>query len=461
MTFSNSARYTSVAVALHWAIAVLILGQIAGGLYMHDLPNTAPWKFHLYQIHKSVGLSILALTFLRLGWRLTHKVPALPDAMPGWQKLAARATHWGFYALLILTPLAGWAMVSVSPKEIPTIWFGLVDIPHLPFFEGVQDRGAVEDVFKERHMFLAFTALFLLALHAGAALKHGFIDRDGVLRSMAPAAGAWVGIVALLAALGAGAVYSLNTNIFAAPARASAPVATDASGDVAPPAEMSAAASDASPTGNAVGEPESEPAERGTEPQPEAAEPATKQTVKTKPAPAAAPAARSDQPNWTVDADASRLRFIGEEDGARFEGEFADFTALIRFDENALDQSWVRVEVRTASGATGSELRDSSLPGGEWFDVKNHPTAQFVSNDFRHIGGDAYEAAGELTIKDVARPVTLAFTLAIDGDRAHAQGSADLVRTDFGLGADSYWLDEEKVALDVRVEFEIFATRSD
>ena len=414
------ARYNSVAVALHWAIAILILGQIAGGLVMEGLPNASPWKFHLYQLHKSVGLTIFALTFARLGWRLTHKVPALPAAMPGWQKVAARAIHWGFYALLILTPLAGWALVSVSPRDIPTVWFGLIEIPHLPFFEGVADRDAAEDAMERRHKLLSFTILFLLALHLGAALKHGFLNRDGVLRSMAPAARAWIGIAALFALLGAGSIYSLNSEVWTPGPGATSPAVEARESAAAPETGKSPSTSD----------------------EPAAPEP-------------------GDAPNWIVDASASSLRFVGEEGGRRLEGAFSDFTAQIRFDENALDQSWVRVEVRTASGATGDILIDLEIAGNAWFDVEDHPAALFVSDDFRHIGGDSYEAAGALTIKEFTQPVTLAFTLAIDGDAARATGSADLIRTDFGLGENPSWLEEENVALEVIVEFEIAATRAD
>jgi len=204
----TNARYTTVAVVLHWAMAILIVGQIAGGFYMHGLPNAAPEKLALYQLHKSFGLSVLALALVRLGWRLAHRSPALPETTPGWQKLSARAAHWLFYGLMIATPLAGWAIVSVSPKEIPTIWFGLFEVPHLPFFGGVEDRYAVEEILEERHETLAFAILFLLALHVGAAIKHGFFDRDGVLRSMAPASrNAWLGIGAVITVLSLGAVY--------------------------------------------------------------------------------------------------------------------------------------------------------------------------------------------------------------------------------------------------------------
>ena len=114
----------------------------------------------------------------------------------------------------------------------------------------------------------------------------------------------------------------------------------------------------------------------------------------------------------------------------------------------------------TASASTGDSLRDSNLPGSQWFDVKAHPEAVFKSTSIR-AAGDAYEADGVLSIKDFEKPVTLGFTLDIDGDDALAKGGVDLIRTDFGLGENAAWLDDEGVALEVRVEFEIQATKKD
>lgn len=196
-------RYTSVAVALHWAIAILILGQIAGGFYMHDLPNSSPIKFDLYQIHKSFGLSILMLSLARLGWRLGHRPPALPPAMPAWEKLAARSVHWGFYFLMIATPLIGWSIVSVSPTDIPTKYFGFIPVPHLPLAGGE----SAEDFFEEAHELFAYAILFLLALHVGAALKHLLFNKDRVFQSMALSRmGQWAGVSAVLGVLLVGAV---------------------------------------------------------------------------------------------------------------------------------------------------------------------------------------------------------------------------------------------------------------
>ncbi|MFN0025068.1 MAG: cytochrome b [Parvularculaceae bacterium] len=181
--------YTSVAIALHWLIALLAIGQIAGGLYMEGLPESADAeRVALFQLHKSFGITILLLTLARLAWRLTHPAPPLPAAMPGWQKTAARGLHAGFYALLIGVPLGGWAVVSASPfaASVKTYLFGVVPWPHLPFFEGVADRRGLAHDIAEMHELGAKVMIALIVIHIGAAMKHWLMDGDGVLESMLP-----------------------------------------------------------------------------------------------------------------------------------------------------------------------------------------------------------------------------------------------------------------------------------
>ncbi|MEL6379369.1 MAG: cytochrome b [Pseudomonadota bacterium] len=180
-------RYSRVAQALHWIIALLIIGQVIGGVAMTKvLPKTDALTFEIYQLHKSFGITILLLSVARLGWRLTHRPPALPAEMPTWQKRVSHFTHVAFYGFMIAIPLSGWAMVSVSPYNIPTVLFEVIPWPHLPFWEGVDDKKPVEAVFKQVHELLGLAMVALLALHIGAALKHHFKDRDGVLARMVP-----------------------------------------------------------------------------------------------------------------------------------------------------------------------------------------------------------------------------------------------------------------------------------
>ena len=185
---SPAARYTGVAIALHWVIALLALGQVAGGLYMHDLPDGSAEKVWLYQAHKSFGITILVLTLFRLFWRMTHPVPALPAAMSGPEKFLAHGAHIAFYVLLIGIPLVGWALVSASPfaNSVQTYLFGVIHLPHLPFFDGVENRKDLAHSIAEVHEYLAFAMLGLVGLHVAAALKHQYVNRDGVLGRMLP-----------------------------------------------------------------------------------------------------------------------------------------------------------------------------------------------------------------------------------------------------------------------------------
>lgn len=453
---TTPARYSAVAVALHWAIAILLLAQIAGGFYMHNLPNSAPMKFDLYQLHKSFGLSIFVLTLIRLGWRLMHRPPSLPDAMPGWQKLAARATHWIFYILMLTTPLVGLAIVSVSPKDIPTEWFGLIPIPHLNFLDAGADPAATEHNFIEFHEMLSYAILGLLALHVAAALKHGFLDRDGVLRSMAPCIAAFIIIGLVFAGLGAGAfVYLSNGQPPSVPATADVEAAPKETAE--PPVEEDAIPSPAEPEQLAEATDEAPADAESTmgEPEPAAPEETAAPAIEANHGPCSTGIAE----NWAADKSRSAMQFIGEENGRTFVGAFADFDVEIAFDEANLAQSWVRVVVNTASATTGDQLIDSTLPGGEWFDVEDHPAATFQSCDIRKTGEAAYAAHGTLAVKNIEQSIVLPFSLTIAGDTASATGGVDLVRTEFGLGEAASWLDEEGVALEAQVEFTVEADR--
>ncbi|MGB6230806.1 MAG: cytochrome b [Litorimonas sp.] len=175
---SSRTRYTRVAAALHWTIALLILGLIAFGVLMTKewMPN----RFEIYQWHKSVGILVLVLSVARLIWRLGHKPPPLPDSTPGWQAAVSHATHIAFYVLMIGMPLLGWAMVSASPLPIPTVLFGVLPLPDLPLGESE----ALADRFKSLHELGGKLFIALIALHIGAALKHQFVDRDGLIARM-------------------------------------------------------------------------------------------------------------------------------------------------------------------------------------------------------------------------------------------------------------------------------------
>lgn len=182
----GASRYGAVAIALHWSIAVGILVLIGMGLVMDHAPLDSMRMFQLFQLHKSIGITVLLLVVLRVGWRLTHTAPPLPLDMLVRERQAAHLAHLALYALQIALPLSGWAMVSVSVLGIPTVLFGTIPWPDLPVLATVQDKAPAEAVLKMLHQWAAWVLTALVALHVAAALRHALFLHDSVLGRMLP-----------------------------------------------------------------------------------------------------------------------------------------------------------------------------------------------------------------------------------------------------------------------------------
>jgi cytochrome b561 len=168
--------YGVIAQALHWLVAVFVLVQFGLGLYAASLPVSLA-RLQWLSRHKSLGLAILALMILRLGWRSMNLPPALPDSMPCWERRAAASTHWLLYLLLVLAPLAGWLHASAAGLSVN--WFGVVQIPDL-----LPKNPELSELFKQAHRFCVALLGLLLVGHVGAALRHACVLRDGVLHRM-------------------------------------------------------------------------------------------------------------------------------------------------------------------------------------------------------------------------------------------------------------------------------------
>lgn len=171
-----SQRYTPVAISLHWLLALLVVGGFGLGWFMTDLP-LSPDKLKYYAWHKWIGVSVFLLAVLRLAWRLGHRPPPLPAGTPPWQRLAADWTHRLLYLLIFVLPLSGWLYSSAS--GYPVVYLGLVQLPDL-----VAKDKVLADLLHEVHELLAWGLCALVAVHFAAALKHQFVDRDGLLRRM-------------------------------------------------------------------------------------------------------------------------------------------------------------------------------------------------------------------------------------------------------------------------------------
>ena len=186
ITATPRSRYSAGAIVLHWAIALLILANIALGWRMGRVTGLA--QFQLFQLHKSIGITVLLLTLIRIGWRLSHPRPPYPASMTPWERRAASGLHGGFYAFMLVLPLTGWVIVSASLYNLPTLLFGTMPWPHIGFVHTLPT--ATRKLFENRvgvvHEWLAWTMLALIGLHVAAALKHQWFDRDDVLAHMLP-----------------------------------------------------------------------------------------------------------------------------------------------------------------------------------------------------------------------------------------------------------------------------------
>jgi cytochrome b561 len=168
-------KYTWPAVALHWIMALLVLGMLALGLYMAPLPK-GPERSSLIALHKSIGLTLAVLLVVRFAWRKTHPPPAYPSSMPEWQKRLAHANAVALYAMLALQPLSGYLSSSFSGYK--TSWFG---VP-LPFWGW--ESPTLNAIFNSIHVASSRVLMILIGLHLAAVAYHAFVRRDGVVRRM-------------------------------------------------------------------------------------------------------------------------------------------------------------------------------------------------------------------------------------------------------------------------------------
>lgn len=172
-------RYTTTAIIFHWLIALLIVAAFTLGLVMTDIPGITPTKLKYFSWHKWMGVTVLALAALRLLWRLKNDPPAYPANMPDWQKSAAGGLHALLYVLLFAVPVSGYFYTLSA--GVPVVYFGLFQLPVL-----IDANPALKPVLKAVHFWLTMLLAGAVGVHVAAALKHHFVDRDGVLKRMLP-----------------------------------------------------------------------------------------------------------------------------------------------------------------------------------------------------------------------------------------------------------------------------------
>jgi len=181
---STTAGFGHVAIVLHWMVALLVFIMLALGNIMGALASTDPLRAILLDLHKIIGLTILALVLVRIVWRLANPVPMLPVSMQAWQRICARLSHYTLYALTVLIPLTGWALVSARVQTPKLMLFDTLPAPALPVLKYFDSGAEAVVLFWQVHDVLGGLLVLLVLIHIAAAMRHHFVLSDDVLRRM-------------------------------------------------------------------------------------------------------------------------------------------------------------------------------------------------------------------------------------------------------------------------------------
>lgn len=401
---NTSNAYGSVSRLFHWGTALIVLGLLGLGFYMHQV-EAGPFKFQLYGLHKSFGVLVLTLAVLRIFWHLTTAYPAALETHQKWEKFLSKTIHLFLYITLIGMPLSGWIMSSAG--QFPVRFFGLFDIPPL--------TGKDEALFKrmrEIHALFAYGLIAALALHIAGAVKHHLIDRDSTLTRMG----------------GNMALALIGLALLAIPA-------FFAAGDLLE--------KENGHTHNHVTAPSGDHADERAHLHDHSATPAA--------------------PGWTIIPENSHIRFSFTQYGKPVQGTFSRFNGDIVFDPDDLAGSRAAITIDIASFSTGSEERDAQGLGAGWFDAASYPVAIFETDSFERRESNQYLAKGRLKIRDIEMPLTLPFSLDIEngdggGRTALMRAKTRLNRLDFGIGQGGE-ANLQAVENEVEIEIELLAKR--
>jgi cytochrome b561/polyisoprenoid-binding protein YceI len=442
----TAARYSKTAMTFHWLIAAALAFQFGLGEAFEHLPR-GKLLFDTAQFHKSIGITILILTLIRIAVRFTKPRPA-PMGDHGWAERLASITHMGLYAFMLIAPLSGWLMTSASKFAIPTYLFNIIPWPDFPFVAGMEaaSKHNLHEVAEEVHAIVAKLGLALFILHVAGALRHQFLLKEPLIERMVPVKRALSPIVgsALILAL-AGSAFALlilgqQPGIVPAADAKLAVKPINPQGPAATPAVVPEKTADVS---SPVEAPKLEDAEEGA--------------AKPEPAdPDAIPDGTA--PRWAV-VPGGRLGFATSWVGAVVDGRFGSWSADIRFNPDALAASKIKVTIDLSSVDTGDGERDSTLKSADFFNTGSAGQAIWTSTSIRNIGGNRYRADGTLSLRGASKSVPLAFTLDIKGKQANARGTASLNRLAFGVGQGDYAKTDE-IPDAVKVNFS-FSARQD
>jgi cytochrome b561/polyisoprenoid-binding protein YceI len=416
-------RYSSGAILLHWLIAFALAAEMAIGFTM---PKDAS-GFALFQLHKSIGITILLLSVLRLLWRLMFKAP--PKVEQGFAGFLASTVHVLLYAFMVLAPLTGWLIVSSAEIDVPTLLFGVVHWPHLPVPQ------SLNHTYEEAHELIAFIGIALFLLHVAGALRHQFMKGGNYLARMAP----WSGVgPALLLTAG---VFLLGGAIFfgIGPREEEHDHATDHGPEAEAHEHDEAVEGEADSTEEAAPDEALEEHDHSThEPDDEAADatPAAEEEVAAAAETVASQPVAGPPPSWTIQPGGS-LRFSVASGDMQMNGSFGSWGGSIAMDPDNPSTAQISIDIQLGSATMNDATQDQMLRGADFLAASANPTATWRSTSVTAQGGGRYRAEGTLSLKGVSRAQAITFTLSGSGNRRSVTGQAEIDRNAFSVGTGS------------------------
>jgi cytochrome b561/polyisoprenoid-binding protein YceI len=402
--------YGLVSKIIHWITALLILGLLSVGFFMAGMDFSED-KLKIYALHKSFGLLVLLLVFVRIAWHILSRKPKSLDTHAPWEKFLAHAAHAFLYFAMFALPLSGWVMSSAGDFNVG--FFG-IPMPDLV--------AKNEDLFKnarDAHEILAIILIVVVGLHMAGAFKHHFIDKDRTIKRMSREN----------LGFGGGAVLVVIAGLLMLP-----PVFYAAEEILH---ELQETEQEVGVTGQA-----SIDAQTTTE--------------------APVMQAESAVEGWAIIKDKSKIQFEATQYGQVFEGRFEIFDGSIIFNLADLATARADIMIDTASIKTGADDRDTQAIGTEWFDIAAHPQARFVSEKFESVDEKNFIAHGTLTIRGVSLPLDLPFSLEIENkdgqEQAKMKAELSLNRLDFGVGQ-GQWQSTDAIGNAVKIKIEVEAVK--
>ena len=406
----KSQQYSNIAKFFHWLIAGLIVSQYV----LAELSERAEHQqkileqLALLANHKSIGMTILILAILRIGYRLSHPAPALPSSMAKWQIKASNLSHWLLYGALFALPISGWLMSSA--KSYSVSWFNLFSFPDL-----VSANESLADFFHQIHHTLA-EALFVLALlHIAAAIKHHLIDKDTVLSRMS-GVGSWLLFIATIALTLATLARVFNTEQTNTQSAEPSTIAQNIERNT----ETNTSRSGSRLTSN------------------------------------------NHLAVWQIDYENSFIRFRGEQAGAPFEGTWQSWSAKLQFDANALNHSHFDVSIDTNSVFSNDKDRDDYIRSDDFFNSTQFSEAKYTATEFtiNDTNKNEFTAKGNLSVKGLNKSLPLTFIIEKSGQTITLNGKASIDRLAWNIGTGD-WTDTSWVGQYVDVDVRVVASLID